>query len=55
MLTICATCKKILKPGKPDNISHGICEPCAAKMLWLDGLNIKELTTFVNRLKGVKR
>lgn len=55
MLTICATCKKILKQGKPGKISHGICEPCADKQLWLEGLSVKELTAFVNRLKSKNR
>jgi hypothetical protein len=32
MRTICAWCQKALKPGTGP-ISHGICDPCAKKLL----------------------
>jgi len=44
---ICCECKKVLKPGPDDNVSHGLCEACSTKMLWLDGLKEKELTDFI--------
>jgi hypothetical protein len=40
MKSICAWCKKILRDGPSDNISHDICPACAAEhfpSLKLDG------------------
>ena len=48
---ICCECKKVLKEGPDDNVSHTYCEPCAAKFLWLDGLSQEELSKFANRHK----
>lgn len=45
---ICAECKKVLKQGPDDNISHGQCEACQAKFLWINGFSVKELTNFIN-------
>lgn len=54
MLVICCECKAIIKYGPPKPISHGYCEACSAKLLWLDGLSRKELTDFVNKMKRRK-
>ncbi len=48
---ICGHCKTVYRPGPDDNVSHGICEPCSTKMLWLDGLPEKELTAFISMMK----
>lgn len=48
---ICCDCKKVMKEGLNDTISHGLCAPCATKMLWLDGLDQKEITKFVKELE----
>ena len=47
----CSYCKKIVKEGPEDNITHGICEPCSTKMLWLKGIPEEELTGFLNMMK----
>ena len=46
-------CGKVLQEGPDDNVSHGYCEPCAAKFLWLDGSSQEEVTSFVNRREEV--
>ena len=48
---ICSYCKKVMREGPNDNVTHGICEPCSTKMLWLDGLSETELTDFINMMK----
>ena len=48
---VCSYCKKVMREGPEDNITHGICEPCSTKMLWLDGLSEEELTGFINMMK----
>ena len=48
---ICSYCKTVIRPGPDDSISHGQCEPCSTKMLWLEGLPEKEITGFINMMK----
>jgi hypothetical protein len=45
---ICADCKKVIKDGPDVNISHGQCDPCQDKFLWIEGLSEKELSNFIN-------
>ena len=45
---ICCECKKILKEGPDNNVSHGYCEACSIKMLWHSGFGETELTEFIN-------
>ena len=52
---ICCECKKVLKKGPDDNVSHGYCEACSTKMLWMDGVEGEELTKFINRHEKVVR
>lgn len=44
-------CKKVLREGPDDNVSHGYCEPCATKMLWKAGVSQEKITEFVNKHK----
>ena len=46
-------CKKVLQEGPDDNVSHGYCEACSTKMLWLRGLSQEDLTEFINDHKEV--
>lgn len=48
---VCCECKIVIEPSPDDNVSHGYCRPCSTKMLWLSGLNQKELTGFTNMMK----
>ena len=50
---ICCECKKVLKPGPDDNVSHGYCEACSVKFMWMGGLNREELTDIVNKREEV--
>ena len=43
---VCSYCNKVMEEGPEDNITHGICEPCATKMLWMKGASEKDLTEF---------
>lgn len=45
---VCCECKKVMKEGPNDNVSHGQCRPCQDKFLWRAGLSQKELTEFIN-------
>ncbi len=33
MKLVCAWCKKIIKDGPPEPVSHGICDTCKDKVL----------------------
>ena len=48
---ICSYCKTVIQPGPDNNTSHGECEPCCTKKLWLAGLSEPELTGFINMMK----
>ena len=48
---ICCECKKVLTEGPDDNVSHGYCEGCSTKMLWLAGISQAEITNFVNKMR----
>lgn len=48
---ICCECKIVLEPGSDDNVSHGYCQPCSTKMLWMNGLSETEVTGFVDMMK----
>ena len=47
-------CKKVLQEGPGGNVSHGLCEACSTKMLWLEGVNQEELTDFIEKHKEVQ-
>ena len=50
--TICAICKKVMEEGREKkDPSHGHCDPCNTKWLWLAGLSETELTGFTNMMK----
>jgi hypothetical protein len=52
--TICAICKKVIKEGlEKKNPSHGHCDSCNTKWLWLGGLPEKDLTEFIEE-RGVQ-
>ena len=37
MVTVCAWCERYLGPGDAGpGVSHGICEPCAARQRWAE-------------------
>ena len=46
---VCSYCKKVVREGPNDNVTHGQCKPCQDKFLWLIGLSQKELTEFINK------
>ena len=48
---VCSYCKKVMREGPEDNVTHGICEPCSIKMLWQEGVPEKDLTEFVEEMK----
>ena len=55
MKIVCCICKKVLRAGPDDKVSHGHCDPCSTKFLWLNGLEQNELTDFIeaqNKKKG---
>ena len=47
MKTVCCICGKVLKDGPDELVSHGHCQPCNTKWLWLAGLDQEELTDFI--------
>jgi hypothetical protein len=41
--TVCAWCDVLIKDGPPHPVSHGICEPCSARMLAGDSATPPEM------------
>lgn len=52
LMTICSYCKKMMAYGPSDNISHGICRPCSAKLFWLGGFSKKEIDDILSKDRG---
>lgn len=50
---MCCECKKVLTEGPDDNVSHGYCDPCSIKFLWMGGLSQEELTDVVSKREEV--
>ena len=48
---VCGVCKEVIKEGPEDNLSHGICEPCATKRMWLGGVSETEITELNNSIE----
>lgn len=49
---VCSLCKKTIEFGPDDNVSHGECEPCCTKKMWLKGVPEKDLTEFNKSMEG---
>ena len=49
---VCGVCKKVIEEGEEDNLSHGLCEPCATKRMWLGGVPEAEITELNDSMEG---
>ena len=49
---VCGICKKTTTPGPDDNVSHGECEPCSTKKMWLGGVPEAEITELNKSMEG---
>ena len=52
MKTVCCICGKVLKDGPDEPVSHGHCEPCNTKWLWMAGVGEQEITDLNIRLSA---